>query len=231
MKTISVTDSPSALRKELVREQLITKAAQLFTERGFAATRMQDIAEELGLTRSAVYYYFKNKEEILAAIVEEHTIDASLDVEALIANPDLSASERLRRAIAANVVRKLGDTARFRVLDKIESEMPPEITHLYDRFKRHVLDLYSQLIEGGIASGEFRAVDVRITAFSLIGMANWTAWWYSPGGRKSAEEIGDLLADLALHAVGAPQRSPQPETYGAALDSIRRGVDALDRLR
>jgi AcrR family transcriptional regulator len=231
MKTISVTDSPAALRKELVREQLLTKAAQLFSERSFAGTRMQDIAEELGLTRSAVYYYFKNKEEILAAIVEEHTVDASLDVEALIANPGLTPAERLRRAIAANVVRKLGDTARFRVLDKIESEMPAEIARLHNRFKRHVLDLYSQLIEAGIASGEFRAVDVRITAFSLIGMANWTAWWYSPGGRKSPHEIGELLADLALHAVAAHRGPAEPDTFDAALDSIRRGVAALDHLR
>ncbi len=231
MKTISVTVSPAPLRKELIREQLITKAAELFAERSFAGTRMQDIAAELGLTRSAVYYYFKNKEEILAAIVEEHTIDASLDVEALIANPDLSATERLRRAIGANVIRKLGDTARFRVLDKIESEMPVEIAQVHNRFKRHVLDLYSQLIEAGIASGEFRTVDVRIAAFSLIGMANWTAWWYSAGGRKLPHEIAEIVADLALHAVAAPTRAAQPATFDAALDEIRRGVAALDRLR
>ncbi len=231
MKNIGVTDSPAPLRKELVREELIDKAAELFAQRSYAGTRMLDIAEESGLTRSAVYYYFKNKEEILAAIVEEHTVNASLHVEALLANPALTATERLRRAIAANVMSKLGATARFRVLDKIESEMPSEIGRLHNRLKRHVLDLYSQLIEAGIESGEFRAVDARITAFSLLGMANWTAWWYSPGGRKTLYEISEIIADLAVHAVTAPDRPAPPDGFDAAVDAIRSGVAALDRLR
>lgn len=231
MKTISVTDSPAPLRKELVREELIDKAAELFASRSYAGTRMLDIAEELGLTRSAVYYYFKNKEEILAAIVEEHTVNASLHVEALLANPALTPTERLRRAISANVMSKHGATARFRVLDKIEAEMPAEIARLHNRHKRHVLELYSQLIEAGIESGEFRAVDARVTAFSLLGMANWTAWWYAPGGRKTLHEISEIIADLAVQAVTAPGRPAQPDSFDAAVDAIRSGVAALDRLR
>ncbi|MGO4843611.1 TetR/AcrR family transcriptional regulator, partial [Rhizobiaceae sp. 2RAB30] len=61
-------------RKELVREQLIDIAAKMFDSKGYAQTGMADIAQAIGLGRSAVYHYFRNKEEILAALVEAEAL-------------------------------------------------------------------------------------------------------------------------------------------------------------
>jgi AcrR family transcriptional regulator len=93
-------------RKELVRDQLIGIAAELFESKGFDQTSMNDIAQALGLGRSAVYHYFRNKEEILAGLVESESRTPSHELEAIRAAPDLTASEKLRRAIVTGACRK-----------------------------------------------------------------------------------------------------------------------------
>ena len=77
-------------RKELVREQLIDIAAQLFDSKGYAQTSINDIAREFGLGRSAVYHYFRNKEEILAALVEAEALTPSHQLQELIEQPGLT---------------------------------------------------------------------------------------------------------------------------------------------
>src|SRR5213592_3878027 len=94
----SVARQPTNPRKELVREELIDIAAKMFDSKGFAQTGMGDIARELGLGRSAVYHYFRNKEEILAALVEAEALTPSQQLQELIGNKSLTATERLRRA-------------------------------------------------------------------------------------------------------------------------------------
>src|SRR6478609_278929 len=84
-------------RKELVREQLIDIAAELFDKKGYVQTSINDIARALGLGRSAVYHYFRNKEEILAALVEAEALTPSHLLQELIEETGLSATERLRR--------------------------------------------------------------------------------------------------------------------------------------
>ena len=60
-----------------------------------------------------------------------------------------------------------------------------------------------QILEGGIASGDFRPVDAKMTAFGLLGMLNWTHQWFSPAGELPAQDGGDFLVDLALYGLVA----------------------------
>ena len=88
-----------------------------------------------------------------------------------------------------------------------------------------------QLIEEGIASGEFREVDPKIAAFAVIGMANWTSRWYSPSGSMTPGDIGLQIADFAIHALTA--KAVVGLDAGAVrqvAEALRGQVDALDRL-
>ncbi|WP_218959788.1 TetR/AcrR family transcriptional regulator, partial [Cupriavidus sp. IK-TO18] len=76
-------------RRELVREQLIDIAAELFDSKGYVQTSINDIAQALGLGRSAVYHYFRNKEEMLAALVESEALTPSHRLQELMAEPGL----------------------------------------------------------------------------------------------------------------------------------------------
>lgn len=218
-------------RKMLVREQLIDKATEIFRTKGYAQTSINDIAAELGLRRSSVYHYFANKEELLAALIEKESSKPYDDILRVLTVPDLSALERLRRVVSEGIVRRLTGSPRFLVLHRLEGEMPPDLAALYNRSRRRILDLYTQVIAEGVKAGEFRNVDARIAAFAVIGMANWTSWWYSPDGKLSPGEIADLIVDFALNGLARPDAAGQPaDSLGSAIRALKDNVLLLERL-
>ncbi len=217
-------------RKELVREQLIDIAAQLFDSKGYAQTSINDIAREFGLGRSAVYHYFRNKEEILAALVEAEALTPSHQLQELIEQPGLTPTERLRRAIIDGIKRRLSSGSRFILLSRLEAQIPEELGPLYNKGRRDIYDFYVRCISDGMASGEFREVDPKIAAFAVIGMANWTSRWYSPSGSRTPEEIGEIIADLALHGLTARDSAVHDDAgIRSALEQMRRQIDWLER--
>lgn len=218
-------------RKELVRDQLISIAAEIFNTKGYAQTSMGDIANALGLGRSALYHYFRNKEEIFATLMEEEAVIPYNALLKLAEQPGLTAAQRLRRAIVDGIVRRLSGGARFLVVSRMESEIPAQVEPVYNSSKRKILDLYSGFIADGVASGEFRKVDAKIAAFAVIGMANWTSRWYQPSGSKRPEEIAEIIADLAIRGLVSDEKG-QRNLHGVedAIRRLRDDIDALERL-
>lgn len=218
-------------RKALVREQLIDKATEIFRTKGYAQTSINDIAAELGLQRSSVYHYFANKEEVLAALIEKESSKPYDDILRVLMIPDLSARERLRRVVSEGVVRRLTGSPRFLVLHRLEAEMPPDLAALYNRSRRRIFDLYTRVIAEGVKAGEFREMDASVAAFAVIGMANWTSWWYSPKGKLSPEQIADAIVDFALNGLArAPQAGEAVDSLGAAIRALKDNILLLERL-
>ena len=219
-------------RKELVRDQLIDIAAKIFDEKGYSRTGMGDIAQALGLGRSAVYHYFRNKEEILAALVEAEALTPSHMLDELSQNRSLSASERLRTAVTDGIVRRLSSGSRFLFFTRLEAQIPAHMSALYNQSRRHIYDFYVKCIRDGIAAGEFRDVDPKIAAFAVIGAANWTSRWYSPNGPKSPAEIAEVITDFAMQglrrmdAAGAADLAAVRSTIAALRDKI----DSLEQM-
>lgn len=218
-------------RKELVREQLIDIAASLFQSKGFEQTSMNDIARAMGLGRSAVYHYFRSKEEILASLVEAESISPFKELETIRAAQDISATEKLRHAVISGVVRRLSGHSRFTILSRLESQIPEALRPQYNASRRHIFDMYVGLIQEGIASGDFRAVDPKIAAFAVIGMANWTSNWYAAGGANSPKEIGAMIADMAIHSLMAKSVvGIDSQNIRDIADGLRAELGKLDAL-
>jgi AcrR family transcriptional regulator len=198
---------PTNPRKELVREQLIDIAAKMFDTKGYAQTGMGDIAQEIGLGRSAVYHYFRNKEEILAALVEAEALTPSHQLQELIDDMSLTASARLRRAIVDGIVRRLSSGSRFILFSRLEAQIPEHLGGLYNQSRRHIYEFYVRCISDGIAAGEFRDVDpdaaTRIHHAAVIKHGVWC------GKREqvpfvahlSDDQVFDQLLDFMLHSI------------------------------
>ena len=145
--------------------------------------------------------------------------------------PDLSAGERLRRAVIEGIVRRLSSGSRFILLSRLEAQIPEELGPVYNRGRRQIFEFYVQCIQDGIRTGEFRKLDPKIAAFAVIGMANWTSRWYSPSGPKSPEEIAEVIADIALQGLRAEGGAPDDKAeLRRTIAALRQQLDLLERL-
>ncbi len=102
-------------RRELVENELYEHATRLFAERGFAGTGLQDIADAMGITRPALYYYVGSKDELLANLVTEVTNGPLDDLTALVAREGLDPVQKLRGIVEVIVLRRTTQPARFRL--------------------------------------------------------------------------------------------------------------------
>jgi AcrR family transcriptional regulator len=218
-------------RKDLLRKAVIDAAATLFAERGVGGVNFQDIASKLGISRPSIYYYFKSKEEILASLVEEVTVFSGNQAMQLASGTEVDIVLTIRQMVFNHARWILEHPIEFRVIDRSESDLPVTVRRIHERAKRTLLDNFTQIIKRGIEQGCLRPVDPRVTAFSLLGMCNWTAWWYDPKGRLPASDIASLVADLAVHAVAAVRSSSTAQfELSDALRLIREDVALLERV-
>ncbi|HEY6295744.1 MAG TPA: TetR/AcrR family transcriptional regulator [Streptosporangiaceae bacterium] len=220
---------PSA-RRDLVANEIYEQATRLFAERGFAGTSFQDIADAVGLTRPALYYYVRSKEELLAKLVTEITEGSAAGISAIARRADLDPPAKLHAIVTASVLRQAEYAARFRLLIRSEADLPDELAKAHEAGRRGVLKAVARVIDQGVEEGAFRPVDARIAALGLLGMNNWVAWWFQPDGKDSAEAVAGQLADMAVAALRS--RDPDSAQAGPAgvLRQIRQDLDHLERL-
>jgi AcrR family transcriptional regulator len=218
-------------KKELLRQTMLDVAAKLFAERGFAGTSLQDVADALGISRPALYYYFPNKEEILASLVEEITVFSQQQSTKLATTKDTDPSETLRLMTRSHAKWLLDHAVAFRVVDRSEADLPAAIRKVHNSAKRTLLNNFSAVIAHGSEIGHFRPVDPRLTAFAIFGMCSWTAWWFKPEGRLSSEDVADHIAELAVHSVRREDaRRPKTMAVGDALQVLREDIDHIELL-
>jgi len=196
----------SKVNADAQKEQILNAAARLFIEKGYGGASMQEIAEALGMTRTAVYYYFKNKDEILAALVEEVTLQARRLSSRVAAEAGADPKERLRALVHQHAMLILSHHNEFRVIDRTEQQLPDRAFRANEDAKRAVLNNFTAAIEAGVQAGLFRVVDAKVAAFTMIGMCSWPAFRYKPDGAQSEVEIADTIAELAVQSVVRPAR-------------------------
>ena len=219
------------ITKEAFRSAIVDAASRLFIERGFSGTNIGDIAKLLGVTRSAVYYYFKNKQAILATLTKEMTFVASWRTTKATANRDDDPTVALRNLLRDYIGLMLAHPLHFRVVERNEPNLPVRQQSAARLARRNVLDNFSAAIEHGIKAGDFRPVDARLAAFALIGMCNWTAWWFKPGGRKTESEIIEAFVDMAVQAVAREEsRRPGKADVSEMMRIIREDLEHLEHL-
>jgi len=215
-------------RHGLVEHEIYERAIRLFADRGFAGTSLQDIADALGITRPALYYYVKSKDELLARLAADVAGGSAAQIAELAARLDLDAAGKLREIARLTVVRMAAQPERFRLLIRSEADLPPDLSAAYDASRRAVLKAVTGVIEDGIRAGQFRPADARVAALAVIGMGNWVACWFDPG-RDSA--VAGQLADMALAAVQhAGQGTANSDGPAVALAMLRQDLDHLERL-
>lgn len=149
-------------RKEARPQELLSSALDLFVERGYAATRLEDVAARAGVSKGTLYLYFANKEELFKAVVRENVIPELGDAEEFV-DSHAGESADLFREIILRWWERVGSTKLSGItkLMMAESANFPEVARFYhDEVISRANLLLTRILERGIASGEFRRVDV-----------------------------------------------------------------------
>jgi AcrR family transcriptional regulator len=219
-------------RRELVENEIFEQASRLFAERGFSGTNLGDIAEAMGITRPALYYYVKSKEDLLAKLVAQMTEGPAAEIEALAADESVDPAVRLREIAHLIAFQRANQPKRFQLLLRSEADLPPEAAQAHRVGMRVAMLGLMHVIEEGVTKGQFRPVDARATALAVAGMCNWVAWWHHPGDHHFTDaEAAGHVADLAVAMVIRPEsRTPQDVGPKAALGLIRQDLDYLERI-
>ena len=187
------------------RHQILDAAEKVFVKRGIDKARMDDIVQESGLSKGALYWYFKSKDAIVSALVEHVLISEMREAEALV-QAEGSASERLKLFVNYAVreykrFEKVLPLAYEFVAHAARSKAVRETVVLY--FNRYE-NILAEVIQQGIDSGEFKPRDPDTVAISIISMYEGMAmlWFIEPElvdwDRMGAEPIDIMLAGLTV---------------------------------
>jgi AcrR family transcriptional regulator len=178
-------------RADARRLEILDGAITALRDRGLRGAGMREIARAAGLSTGNLYYYFRNKQELVYAC-QERALDELLDVLASArAYPD--AVERLGALIDGHLrVVMAGGASLHLALDDLPKPLFKKIVQKRDRYERGVRDLIAQ----GQREGLVRAGEAKLQAFALLGALNWTARWYRPGDGDKEQIIASFREQL-----------------------------------
>jgi AcrR family transcriptional regulator len=165
-----VTAPARKRRKEARPSELLGAALELFVDKGFAATRLEDVAARAGVSKGTLYLYYENKEALFKAVIQEGIIPVIAENEAIAARHSGSSFELLE-VLLNNWWTKIGQTA-FAGIPKLivaEARNFPELAHFYyENVISRARALVGACLRRGMASGEFRQLDVETTIDVVI---------------------------------------------------------------
>lgn len=177
------------------RSEISRAAASLIKEKGFNGSSMESLAKRLRIRKATLYYYFSSKQELLFETLIEAVGGALSRVEK-IAKSDVSSREKLRLFILdhiESIVENLEPVTVFleegRFLKRQYREKYVVMRDQYEKLLRAILT-------EGMARGEFRRVDPKISGLAILGMCNWIIRWYDPEGSLSARDVALQYTDI-----------------------------------
>ena len=157
-------------RKEARPQELLAAALDLFVDRGFAATRLDDVAAQAGVSKGTLYLYFTNKDDLFKAVVREHVLPVIGEAEAMIVGFDGNSTELLQ-AIMTGWWEKIGNTKLSGItkLMMAESGNFPEVAQFYhEEVISRCNAMIMRALVRGVERGEFRAMDPEVTVQVVV---------------------------------------------------------------
>lgn len=184
----------STRRKELTR-----LAAQLFVQEGFDRTTVRMLAHEMGIKSGSLFHHFKDKQEILAAVIEEGTHNALAIARRALEESPPCPEARLRAMARAHLDTLFTDRNAHVVAlfewRRLDDSAKAHLGHLRDAYEA----LWVQVIDEALTAGLIHGDRFLVSRF-VLGALNWTVRWYDPSGPRTSDELADELIAMIMPA-------------------------------
>ena len=183
-------------RVRLTQKAIVAAAAELFAQRGFGSTSLDDIAEKLGVTKGALYYHVKNKEEILRLIYLS-VLNAAEEPLRRIVKSNLPPAEKLHKAIEHHIEVSADSSPAVTIFYREHPHLTGPFAKEITLRKKDYEHYFAQILEEGVAAGAFKPdIDPHIVMFGLLGMCHWLSQWYKPSGRYTPRQIATMFTNM-----------------------------------
>lgn len=219
MSTTTTAQEPRWRRLPEERPRQIMEAAlEVFGDRGLAGARIEDIARLAGVSKGTVYLYFPTKEALFCAMVREKIGDTITRTEARIAEDGGTASDQLRTylgALWASVRSPLFESL-YRLVHGELHHFPNLLAFYIQEVSGRSMRVVEQILERGIAAGEFRALDASVAARMLHALVVKHGQWATQRdcipflAGIPDDRLLEQITDFYLHAIQATPAAPMP---------------------
>ncbi|MEN3279371.1 MAG: TetR/AcrR family transcriptional regulator, cholesterol catabolism regulator [Solirubrobacteraceae bacterium] len=200
MTAASNVPRPSRSPPARVRPDIVEAATRVFSERGYHAASMTEIAERVGMRKPSLYHHIRQKEDLLFAI-HEQLIDELIERTTVALEPTMTPPEQMAAIL------RVGFRLVARHRDAVTVFLQERRAVSGARWNELVVkrDRYEQMVSGIIAEGTatkaFADLPAAIAARGVLGMVNWGYTWFDPKGEMTAEEIADVFVAIALRGL------------------------------
>ncbi|WP_321829104.1 TetR/AcrR family transcriptional regulator [Thalassovita sp.] len=184
---------------DITGPRVLDAALRLFSQHGFAAVSMRQIARDVGVQAGALYNYTPDKQALLFNLMRRHMEDL-LD-------------QRANRDTSASPLERLEDFARFHIRYHLKRpdevfiaymelrNLTPENFEAIEELRRRYEAELEEILRDGVAEGVFAPADIRIATMAVIAMLTGVTTWYRPAGRLSVDEVEGLYWEMVRKSV------------------------------
>lgn len=203
-------------RADVGRDRVMDVALQLFLTYGYAGTSLKSVADELGISAPALYWYFPSKEDLYLSVLERSMSDFTNYVAGSIVVDD-DPVFKLSQLVRAHVTWQLNQANVAQAFDLTMSlrgranDIPEERLTTVVKMQTDYLTLVRSILQEGVDDGVFVVDDIKTTAFGVITLCEYVTTWYNPAGELSVSAVANRYEGMVRRMVGvASRRSAQP---------------------
>ena len=177
-------------RWELQKDRMLRAAARCFNEKGYSGSSLKDVAAILGLTDAALYYYVRNKEELVylcylrAGDVGRDALDRAIA-------EGTDGLDTVRRYLSYHVAAMTGEDGPIAIMSEIPSLQPEHRDRILDISRRHSAR-FEDILQRGIDDGSIAPCDVRMTGNAIMGALNWVPKWFRGDADIAAQVVAEF---------------------------------------
>lgn len=182
------------------RAEILDVSLKLFVEKGFNATSMQGIADSAGITKGGLYYYVKNKDDILYSL-HERFIQEGLSRLKKVDSMEMETDKKLVSLLKAHllIIHDFFDDIKifFREIDQLSTEKYKIVKTKRDKYER----IFINTVEAGRLDGIFNIEDSKTFVLYMLGASNFMYQWYDPSGQMNIEDLSEIYIKFVLNGL------------------------------
>ncbi|MBI5445935.1 MAG: TetR/AcrR family transcriptional regulator [Deltaproteobacteria bacterium] len=190
-------------RREARKDQIFSEGARLFAQKGYERTSLQEVADALGLTKPALYYYYSSKEQLLYEIMS-FVMDRVLADIGEVAATDAAPVEKMREMIRKYLGFFAAHPHELTLMSTAGDSLGPELRGRIVVRERQYLELVKGIVAEVLGERRREHLDQTAVAFALIGGMSWIFKWYDPEGRIDPGELAEVFAKIYSHGLLGP---------------------------